>query len=87
MLTPSGAIPKCFPIQRKERDTTALASININKENLTPYDTVLKKYPSLHHKRAIGTLAVKLASESFFGLDVLKQCTVDGLLWFSCFAN
>uniref|UniRef100_A0A1X7SS61 Uncharacterized protein n=1 Tax=Amphimedon queenslandica TaxID=400682 RepID=A0A1X7SS61_AMPQE len=79
VFAPSGAIPKCFPILgNKNGATTIHASLNIDEENLTPYNTVLKKYPSLHHERGIGTLAVKLASESFFGLDILKQCTVMG---------
>lgn len=78
--TPS-SVPKCLPIQgkRKKDGASILPSIEINKENLSPCDIILKKYSTLHNEKAIGTLAVKLASESFFGNEVLKKCTVMGL--------
>lgn len=74
------AVPKCLPIhgRKKKMSTSCLPSIEINKENLSPCDIILKKYSSLHNERGIGTLAVKLASESFFGDDVLRKCTVMG---------
>lgn len=76
--TVPSSVPKCLRIQGK-RKTSILPSIEINKENLSPCDIILKRYSTLHNEKAIGTLAVKLASESFFGNDVLKKCTVMGL--------
>ena len=72
-------IPQCFPPHGKTKDRKcSLPSIEINKENLIPYELILKKYPSLHHANVIGKLAVKLARESFFGPTVLVKCTVMG---------
>lgn len=72
--------PQCFPIEgRKRHDQNAsLPSIEIKKENLSPSDIILKKYPALHNENSISTLAVKLAQFSYFGPKVLKKCTVMG---------
>ena len=50
----------------------------INKTKLVPVSTVIHKYPNLLCESKIGTLAVKLAKDSFFGEDVMVQCTVAG---------
>lgn len=73
--------PSCFPVERKvkrKEQKPSLPSIHIDKENLAPYETVMKKYSSLQKENVIGKLAVKLAKESFFGTDVMKRCTVMG---------
>ena len=76
----ASTVPSCLPIQgrRKNDKLINLSSNEINKENLLPHKTVLKKYESLCKENVVGTLAVKLAYESFFGCEVLKQCTVMG---------
>ena len=72
--------PRCFPVEgRRVKDKQAsLPSIEISKENLTTVDVVLEKYPELRKENVIGKLTVKLAKESFFGDEVLIQCTVMG---------
>ena len=56
----------------------AFQSVEINNENLSPYELVLKKYPSLCKQNVVGTLTVKLANEIFFENEVLKKCTIMG---------
>ena len=38
----------------------------------------MSKNQSLCRENVVGTLAVKLVNESFFGNEVLKRCTVMG---------
>ena len=72
--------PQCLSIEgKKKKDRNiSLSSLDINKENLLPTETIIKKYPSLRHENVIGKLAVKLARECFFGNEVLARCTVMG---------
>ena len=56
----------------------ALESAAINKANLLPVETVVEKYKSLKTVGTVGTLAVKIARESYFGHEVLTRCTVYG---------
>ena len=46
--------------------------------SLIPASQTLGRYPKLQHESKISILGVKLARESFFGEDVLAQCTVMG---------
>ena len=73
--------PSSAPVftNRKKDSASILPSTVINKQNLSPCDIILKKYLNLHNETAIGNLAIKLASESFFGNEVLKKCTVMAL--------
>ena len=56
----------------------ALKSAAINKANLLSVETIVEKYKSLKTVGTAGSLAVKLARESFFGQEVLARCTVYG---------
>ena len=75
----------CLPASNKETfwycqpssKTTLLSSV-IEKSKLLRCDTVLDRYSKLKNESRIGTLAVKLAREVFFGEDVLRKCTVAG---------
>ena len=51
--------------------------------DLQPPSVVVEKYKKLKARFKITTLAVKLARESFFGNDLLRQCTVMGTREFS----
>uniref|UniRef100_A0A1X7SGV2 BEN domain-containing protein n=1 Tax=Amphimedon queenslandica TaxID=400682 RepID=A0A1X7SGV2_AMPQE len=71
------SVPTCLPIMGRKKGGN-LSSTGINKESLISPDMVVKKYEHLCKENGVGTLAVKLANESFFGADILKQCTVMG---------
>ena len=51
-------------------------SPNVNK--LLPPQNVVRKHCKLNHVSKMPTLAVKLARESFFGDDIMMECTVQG---------
>ena len=53
-----------------------LPSSEIEKEKLIPPEHTLQLFAQLKSKSKIGTLAVKLSRESFFGVKVIKLCTV-----------
>ena len=55
-----------------------LPSVAINKQKLVSVNDVLMKHPKLRCASKVGTLAVKLAKDAFFGQDVMEQCTVAG---------
>ena len=56
-----------------------LASFEIKKCKLIPAERVVSKFSKMKTESKIGTLAVKLARQSFFGDDVMKRCTVQGV--------
>ena len=64
-----------LPLKRK---AVVLESAAINKSTLQPVESVMEKYRKLKTVGSAGTLAVKLAKESFFGEEVLVRCTVYG---------
>ena len=78
--SPPCNVPSCLPIKgRRKNDKQAnLPSTEINKDQLVHQELVLSKYQSLVKESTVGTLAVKLANESFFGNDILRKCTVMG---------
>ena len=47
-------------------------------QKLLPVNDIIHKYARLRCASKVKTLAMKLASESIFGDDVLFQCTVAG---------
>ena len=51
-----------------------------SEEALTSIDAVLQKYPKLCNQRNVSRLAVKLARESTFGLQVMRESTPHGTL-------
>ena len=55
-----------------------LPSSVINKQKLVTVNEVLMKHPKLRCASKVGTLAVKLSKDAFFGQDVMAQCTVAG---------
>ena len=55
-----------------------LSSSQINKSRLIDPDVIIRKYPYYQTVSRIGTLAQRLAQESYFGDDVLEKCTVMG---------
>ena len=64
--------------QRKKKTGGALPSSIIKKDKLVPASHIFQKYPKLLCESRIGTLAVKLAKDAYFGEDVMVQCTVAG---------
>ena len=62
----------------KSSDHPALDESQIDQTELQPVEVVLSRYTKLRTESKIGTLAVKLAKESFFGERILVQCTVSG---------
>ena len=42
-------------------------------------DEVIEKYPKFRNISNVGRMAVRLASESYFGKEVLKKSTVFGM--------
>lgn len=64
--------------QRKKKTGGALPSSIIKKDKLVPASHIFQKYPKLLCESRIGTLAVKLAKDAYFGKDVMVQCTVAG---------
>ena len=73
--------PQCQPIEGKRKSkgkSEPLPSSEIKKDKLVPADHVIQKYPNLRKNNVIGTLAVKLAKEAFYGEDILVRCTVMG---------
>lgn len=57
----------------------SLPSSEIKKNTLIHSDRVLERYSKMKTESKIGTLAVKLARQSFFGDDIMKCCTVQGI--------
>ena len=55
-----------------------LDSVSIDKSKPLPVDVVVAKYPRLRVVEKASRLAVKLAKESVFGEEVMRQCTVFG---------
>ena len=56
----------------------SLSSTLIDKSKLNPAPQSIQRYPKLQTESKASALAVKLARESFFGVKVMKQCTVMG---------
>ncbi len=48
------------------------------KDTLIPVNATLNKYQKLKKESTASKMAVKLAKESYFGEEVLRQCTVMG---------
>ena len=69
--------PQCRQIERREM-TSYLPSSRIDNSKLATPEAILTKYHKLRVESKAGILAVKLAKEAFFGVDVLAQCTVRG---------
>ena len=65
-------------VRRVKGPSSSLPSPTINKHKLIPASEVILNYPKLRSPSRVGTLATKLARESFFGEEVLAKCTVAG---------
>ena len=61
-----------------QQTSTSRPPLPIEKEKLIPSEHTLKLFARLKSKIHVGTLAVKLSRESFFGVKVMKLCTVAG---------
>ena len=55
-----------------------LPSSMINKTSLSSVSDVVKENTDLLRRRKMGTMAVALVREAFFGKDVMRQCTAKG---------
>ena len=62
----------------KQSSQPSLPSCEIQKSWLIPVEDVLCRYQKLKTESKVGTLAVKLAREAIFGVDVMSKCTVVG---------
>ena len=78
---PSAVIPthiKCVEITPHKQSVRELSGSQINKAELVDPNIVIRKYPSYQSITCVPTLAQRLASQSYFGDDVLRRCTVMG---------
>ena len=66
---------KCKPSRKA---VNVLSSSQINQTELMIPNTVIKKYSNYRSLSTASTLPQRLASESYFGDDVLEKCTVMG---------
>lgn len=69
--------PPVHPVAVKAVQS-ALPSESIDAGKLTSVQDVLHKHKKLACASKVGTLAVKLAKEAYFGEVVMVQCTVAG---------
>lgn len=72
-----GQPPRCLPVKTRKAATT-LSSSAIAYNKLSDPDSVIAKYKTYHAVSKAPTLAIKLASQAYFGDDILKRCTVYG---------
>ena len=73
----STSAPNCNVI-RPKKNANILAGNTINKNKLIPLVQASAKYHKLIVVSKAPTLATKLARDTFFGEDILRQCTVMG---------
>ena len=73
MEVPSDSSP--FPVSVGKN---TCQSSEIKKSKLVSVERVVSKYSKMKTESKVGTLAVKLARQSFFGDDVMRRCTVQG---------
>ena len=69
---------RCVEITSHKQSVRELSASQINTAELIDPDIVIRKYPSYHCLNRVPTLAQRLASQSYFGDDVLGKCTVMG---------
>ena len=72
---PGGDSPRCLQIRE---GSNHLPSSDIDKTTLRPPELTVQCHRNLTTESKIHTLALKLATESYFGLKVMGQCTVMG---------
>lgn len=77
LLSPStgGDSPRCLPIRESQNH---LPSSEIDRTTLRPPEFTVQCHRILTSESKIHTLALKLATESYFGTKVMAQCTVMG---------
>lgn len=63
------------PVGTTSNSLHELPASAINKGALRPADEVLSKCKYLQFESKVGALAVKLAKETYFGDNVMMQCT------------
>ena len=71
------ATKKANPIRIKPANSTLPSSV-INQQKLISASDVIAKHPKLRCSSKVGTMAVKLAKDAFFGEEVMARCTVAG---------
>ena len=69
---------KCVEIVPHKQSIRELSSAQINRAELIDPDIVIRRYPSYHCISRVLTLAQRLASQSYFGDNMLSKCTVMG---------
>ena len=67
------------PICNLQPTVQVSQSPKLQKELLLDPDVVVRKYPKYRNVSQAGRLAVRLAVESYFGTEMLRQSTVCGL--------
>ena len=78
-ILPDQSVSRCLQIRYNSSAMIgALPSSSVDRKKLTDPTVTLQKYYRLNCPTHAGTLAMKLARESFFGDQVLLQCTVMG---------
>eukprot|EP00731_Ephydatia_muelleri_P009086 Em0004g1424a len=73
--TSNGDSPRCLPIWESQNH---LPSSEIENSHLRPPKLTVQLHHNLTAESKIHTLALKLATESFFGIQVMACCTVTG---------
>ena len=69
---------RCVEIISHKQSVRELSASQINTTKLIDPDIVICKYPSYQCLNRVPTLTQRLASQSYFGDDVLGKCTVMG---------
>ena len=74
-----GTCSRPLPLRPKKTIKNALPSSAIKKEKLVSASIILGKYSNLQVESKVSNLAQRLARLSFFGEDVMVQCTPNGV--------
>ena len=70
--------PIIEPAVLSSSPVTVSGDLYSSTDRLQPPEVILAKYQNLHKEDKLGTLAVKLARESFFGENIMAESTVYG---------
>ena len=76
-LQQPSTLAKCLTI-RPSKKGNYMPSTAIDRSELVHPSVIINKYPAYRTPSRIPTLARKLAEHSYFGVAVLKQCTIAG---------
>ena len=67
------------PLIPANKGKNCLPSSEIKKSKLVSAEVVINKFSKMKTESKVGTLAVKLARQTYFGDEVMRKCTVQGV--------